>query len=197
MTDIASELIYPELGDDVEQVLRTLVFKEKTVAARDGRWFTMRIMPYRTLDNRIDGVVITFVDISAAKKLENVLNSARDGAHVFIDALPQAFGVFEAALDENGGLSGTRLVFANRALKHFLKKEEAQIAGKTLDAVYPDLAPGWEKPVARVVAGGAPERFEISAQPGGRPVVCSVYRPGDLAGQFCVVFSEPVDPEGL
>ena len=38
--------------------------------ARDGRWFTVRIMPYRTLDDRIDGVVITFADITAAKTLE-------------------------------------------------------------------------------------------------------------------------------
>jgi two-component system CheB/CheR fusion protein len=38
--------------------------------ARDGRWFTVRIMPYRTLDDRIDGVVITFADITVAKTLE-------------------------------------------------------------------------------------------------------------------------------
>jgi len=43
---------------------------DKPVAARDGRWFTVRIMPYRTLDDRIDGVVITFADITAAKTLE-------------------------------------------------------------------------------------------------------------------------------
>jgi two-component system CheB/CheR fusion protein len=51
-------------------VLRKLGFTEKPIAARDGRWFTVRIMPYRTLDDRIDGVVITFWDISVAKTLE-------------------------------------------------------------------------------------------------------------------------------
>ena len=58
-----------------------LVFKEKPVATRDGRWFSVRIMPYRTLDNRIDGVVITFVDITAAKTLEATLRAtpARPG----------------------------------------------------------------------------------------------------------------------
>ena len=44
-----------------------LVFKEKQVATRDGRWFPVRIMPYRTLENRIDGVVITFSDITASQ----------------------------------------------------------------------------------------------------------------------------------
>jgi two-component system CheB/CheR fusion protein len=50
--------------------LRTLVFVEKQAATRGGRWYTVRIIPYRTLDNVINGVVITFVDITASKTLE-------------------------------------------------------------------------------------------------------------------------------
>jgi len=70
ITDLASDLIYPELVTDAREVLLKLGFAEKPITARDGRWFTVRIMPYRTLDDRIDGVVITFADITAAKKLE-------------------------------------------------------------------------------------------------------------------------------
>jgi two-component system CheB/CheR fusion protein len=77
ITDLASDLIYPELIEDAREVLRTLVFKEQSIATRDGRWFTVRIMPYRTLDNRIDGVVITLVDITAAKTLETTLRKSR------------------------------------------------------------------------------------------------------------------------
>ena len=51
-------------------LLRKLGFAEKSVNAHDGRWFTVRIMPYRTHDDRIDGVVITFADITVAKTLE-------------------------------------------------------------------------------------------------------------------------------
>ena len=61
-------------------MLKTLVFIEKEVATRDGRWFAVRVMPYRTLDNRIDGVVITFTDITAAKTLEAKLREALRGA---------------------------------------------------------------------------------------------------------------------
>jgi len=75
ITDLASDLHYPELAQDAQEVLRTLAFVEKPVAAHDGRWFTVRIMPYRTLDNRIDGAVITFMDITAAKRLETELRS--------------------------------------------------------------------------------------------------------------------------
>jgi two-component system CheB/CheR fusion protein len=70
ITDIASTLLYSELADDARAVLRTLVPHEQQLTTRDGLWFSMRIMPYRTLENTIDGVVITFVDITASKTLE-------------------------------------------------------------------------------------------------------------------------------
>ena len=75
ITDLASDLLYPTLVADANEVLRTLVFMERSISTSDGRWFTVRIMPYRTMDNRIDGVVITFADITAAKKVEAELRS--------------------------------------------------------------------------------------------------------------------------
>ncbi len=78
ITDISSELIDPKLADDAREVLRTLVFKEKFVSTSDGRWFLTRIMPYRTLENRIDGVVITFTDTTASRKTEVELRRLQD-----------------------------------------------------------------------------------------------------------------------
>jgi two-component system CheB/CheR fusion protein len=78
ITDLASKLVYPALEQDAQEVLRTLAVSEKAVSTKDGRWFTARIMPYRTLDNRIDGVVITFADITVAKKLEANLRERHD-----------------------------------------------------------------------------------------------------------------------
>ena len=77
ITDIVTALDYPGLADDTQVVLKKKAFVEKQVSARDGRWFTVRIMPYRTQDNRIDGVVITFTDITVAKKLETALRKAQ------------------------------------------------------------------------------------------------------------------------
>ncbi|MDP2138454.1 MAG: chemotaxis protein CheB [Candidatus Didemnitutus sp.] len=71
VTDLASALLYPALVEDVQEVLRTLAFIEKRIVARDSRWFAVRIMPYRTLDNRIDGVVITFSDITSHRPAGN------------------------------------------------------------------------------------------------------------------------------
>ena len=78
MTDITSTLEYPDLADDAREVLRTLVFRERQLTTADGRWFTARIMPYRTMDNRIDGLVITFADITVAKRLESELRRGHE-----------------------------------------------------------------------------------------------------------------------
>ncbi|GAA5182164.1 chemotaxis protein CheB [Niveibacterium umoris] len=77
LTHVVTDLDYPELKEDAEEVLRTLVFQERQAGARDGRWYRIRIMPYRTQDNIIDGVVITFIDISEIRKLEAELKIYR------------------------------------------------------------------------------------------------------------------------
>ncbi len=73
LSDLTTSLQYPALSDDTNETLRTLVFSEKQIQSSDQRWFTVRIMPYRRLDNVIDGAVITFVDITATKRLEATL----------------------------------------------------------------------------------------------------------------------------
>lgn len=75
VTDLVSDLSDTTMAADVREVLRTLISMEKPLATPDGRWFTVRIMPYRTMDDRIDGVVITFTDITVAKALEAKLRS--------------------------------------------------------------------------------------------------------------------------
>jgi two-component system CheB/CheR fusion protein len=73
LSDLTTSLQYPTLPDDAHETLRTLVFSEKQIQTRDQRWFSVRIMPYRRLDNVIDGAVITFVDITATKQVEATL----------------------------------------------------------------------------------------------------------------------------
>ena len=70
LSHVVTDLNYPQLKEDALNVLRTLVFQEKVASTHDGRWYRVRIMPYRTQGNVIDGVVITFVDITEIKQLE-------------------------------------------------------------------------------------------------------------------------------
>lgn len=78
LSHLTTRLQYPQLHDDALETLRTLVFSEKQIVSTDQRWFSVRIMPYRRLDNVIDGAVITFVDITATKQLESTLRKAAE-----------------------------------------------------------------------------------------------------------------------
>ena len=69
ITDLVTNLIYLDFESDVRKVLRTLVSVDKSLVTHDEKFFATRLMPYRTIDNRIDGVVITFTDLSRAMKI--------------------------------------------------------------------------------------------------------------------------------
>ena len=73
LSDLTTSLQYPTLQDDANETVRTLVITEKQILTSDARWFSVRIMPYRRIDNVIDGAVITFVDITETKALESRL----------------------------------------------------------------------------------------------------------------------------
>jgi two-component system, chemotaxis family, CheB/CheR fusion protein len=74
---IVSNLVgYDRLVEDIQGVLDSLVPKEVQVQTRTGGWFLLRMMPYRTLDNVIEGAVITFTDITEAKKAQMALQEA-------------------------------------------------------------------------------------------------------------------------
>ncbi len=88
-TDITTSLAYPELAADAREVLRTLLFTEKTVPASDQRWFSVRIMPYRTQENVIEGLVITFTDATVFKALEAALRKEESQLRNLADSLPQ------------------------------------------------------------------------------------------------------------
>jgi hypothetical protein len=69
---------------DAKEVLSTLIFIEKTISTTDGLYYKVRIMPYRTLDDQIEGLVITFINITKAKKMElELLDNQKNNASSF------------------------------------------------------------------------------------------------------------------
>lgn len=74
---VASSLKYAGLLEDSKQVLKTLIPVEKEVQSENGDWYNMRILPYRTVNNVIDGVVITFADITKLQTAISELDGAR------------------------------------------------------------------------------------------------------------------------
>jgi two-component system CheB/CheR fusion protein len=68
--DLVPRLRYAGLAEDARQVLNTLAYKEVEVQGEEHAWYFMRILPYRTTDNVIDGLVMTFIDITKIKSLQ-------------------------------------------------------------------------------------------------------------------------------
>jgi len=85
-TDLSTDLRYPEIDSHARQVLNNLVLIETVIKTNDERWYNVRIMPYRTLDDRIDGLVITFIDITQIKKAETVIISETHYRNIFESA---------------------------------------------------------------------------------------------------------------
>ena len=87
LNDLAKKFIDPDLLHDAQSVLARLVPAEREVRSNDGRWYGRRVLPYRTADDRIEGVVITFVDISDRKRVEELAAPVREGVAADLRAM--------------------------------------------------------------------------------------------------------------
>ncbi|RVT95794.1 PAS domain S-box protein [Rhodovarius crocodyli] len=86
ITDFTHRLEYGAIEADAQRVLRNLSPLDREVRGRDGRWYVVRIRPYRTLEDRINGVVLSFVDVTARHKAETKLAESQRQLHALIDA---------------------------------------------------------------------------------------------------------------
>jgi len=77
---VVSNLEYDDMISTIENVIKNLAPIEKEVKTKDGSWYKMRILPYRTTDNRIRGAIITFSDINTQKKATNQAQKATNQA---------------------------------------------------------------------------------------------------------------------
>ncbi|MFO7728303.1 MAG: PAS domain-containing protein, partial [Desulfonatronovibrio sp.] len=84
---IVSNLVnYDHLVQDIQTVMDTLVLRENEVQTIDDQWYTMRILPYRTLDNVIEGAVLTFVNITESRKLQDDLHREKQRLQIALNA---------------------------------------------------------------------------------------------------------------
>src|SRR5664280_549776 len=121
LTDQVSDLIYPNLTKDVLKVIKTLAFIKKEILTKDGRWFSVRIMPYKTLDDNIDGVVITFFNITDLKEVELKLHETEQ----MNDLLMNSTSDIIIKLSPEW-----KILEVNPAAEKYLGKKQAEILGK-------------------------------------------------------------------
>ena len=87
VTHLSSNIVYKALADDVKNALKTLVIKTADVQANDGTWYHMRILPYRTAENIIEGVLVTFVDITEQKSTAEKLKNTKEHLNMLLENL--------------------------------------------------------------------------------------------------------------
>jgi two-component system, chemotaxis family, CheB/CheR fusion protein len=127
---ILSNLVgYDSLLADVQAVLDYLVPKEVEVQTLAGEWYSMRILPYRTLDNVIEGAVITFVDISRAKKAQEALREIEEKNRLILESITDAFFSIDADMIVR---------YFNPAAEQMLKRKASEVIGLRLFDVFPE-----------------------------------------------------------
>ena len=87
VSHLASNLLYDQLAKDAQEVLDNLRVKKNVVETKDGKWYQMQIVPYRTTNNLIDGVALTFVDITDGKLMEEELKKLNEHLNLTMETL--------------------------------------------------------------------------------------------------------------
>jgi len=136
LADITTKINFDDLRRDVEKVLDTLQTTEREFATDKGKWYLMRVYPYRTREDKINGVVVTFIEITTRIKseqaLRNLAQSREQQTRVFDTAL-SSIADFAYTFDNAG-----RFTYANRPLLDLLGITIEEITGKTFhDLPYP------------------------------------------------------------
>ncbi|WP_242048600.1 MULTISPECIES: chemotaxis protein CheB [Nostocaceae] len=117
LSDIRSTIEVPNLESLIIEVIDTLNLKELEAQDTEGRWYNLRIRPYRTTENQIDGVVMVFMDIDALKRSTQQLQQALDYAEAVVETMPEPLVVLNADL---------QVIKSNRAFYRMFQVTPAQ-----------------------------------------------------------------------
>ncbi len=123
ISNIRPNIDIPDLEQASLEVIETLHGKDQEVRDRWGHWYSMQIRPYRTADNKIDGVIITFADIDAVKQSLNIAQEAREYAEAIVETVRQPMMVLDAEL---------RLKTANKAFYQTFRTTPEKMTGQSV-----------------------------------------------------------------
>jgi two-component system CheB/CheR fusion protein len=168
LLDLRHRLNYPELAQDAAAAFDTLKLTEREVSTNDGEWFIARLLPYRTLDDRIEGAVLTLIDITARRRAEDVARASEERLK-FAALTTNDYAIIVQDLD---GV----IMSWNRGAQSVFGYEEAEAVGKPIDLIFSaedreQGIPLAERTKARSAGRADDERWHVRKD--GRRIYCS------------------------
>lgn len=152
---ISTNIKDSSLTSDIDTVIKKNGSVEKEVTLASGKVSLMRILPYIRQDGAIDGVVITFIDISKVKELDNIIKA------VFNSSL-SAIMAFKVVRDRHNEVVDFAWVASNHGADVLLNKSQSQYIGKSLKEEFPELVrKGIFNKAINVIKTGLPLRTEL------------------------------------
>ncbi|KGF83116.1 chemotaxis protein [Massilia sp. JS1662] len=128
LLDLTHRLDYPELTDDVALSFNTLRMVEREVRSQDGRYYIARVQPYRTTEDRIEGAVMTFIDITGRREAEEKLR-AHEARMRLVAASTEDYAI--VTMDREG-----RVTSWNRGAQRMFGYREDEVTGQELDFLF-------------------------------------------------------------
>lgn len=158
ITDFTHRLDYPDFTKDAQTVLKDLSGVEREISS-DGKWYLTRLRPYRTVDDRIEGVVCTFVDVTARVKTEEALKSSESHLRLLLSELSHRVKNTLAVVQAMARLSFSEDLPREEALEAFTSRLSALSAAHDLLA-----RSDWRGARLRDVAERQLEPYALQAQ---------------------------------
>lgn len=168
LLDLTHRLNYPELAADASAAFENLKLTQREVSTTDGEWYLVRLLPYRTLDDRIDGAVLTLIDITERRRAEAAVRSGEE--RLKLAALTtDDYAIIVQDLDG-------RIVSWNKGAQRMFGYEEQEVMDKLVDLIFTpeDRAQGValaERETAKTVGRAEDERWHQRKD--GSKIYCS------------------------
>jgi two-component system, chemotaxis family, CheB/CheR fusion protein len=177
ITQVRPNIDCPQLGDLILEVIDRVSPIEREVLDQEGRWYSLRIRPYKGLENKIEGAVIALVDIDAAKRHEMEIQEARRQAEAIVAAVAQPLAVLDGSF---------RIRSVNSAFARMLRLSAGEARGRTVYEIGEGRldVPGLHQLLERTLAQPKESDESQRAVLGGGGGELSVYaRPLDAWGE--------------
>jgi two-component system, chemotaxis family, CheB/CheR fusion protein len=175
--------------NDCESTLKKLTIIEKEVKDLDGNFFLKRISPFITADKKIDGVVISLVDINKLRKTEKELNATEEKYRKLFENLNEGFAHVEIITDKNGNSVDWRYISVNPAYEKQRGLKARDIIGKLATEIYPDISENtsnWAKVFGETALTGKEQLIENYSLQAQKYYIAHVFCPkkGEVAATF-------------